>query len=141
MATTFVSRAARRLLPLAVIVLGGCSVIDVGPRACTADFRFGLQLFVQDSVTGAWAASGARLITEDARGPVDTAQSFPTAFPAGRPDLDPQPLLGAGERAGLYRVTVRKPGYADWVRTGVRIVEDECHVRPVSDTARLRPLP
>lgn len=120
------------------IFLTGCALLDDGPQVCTADFRFGLAVYVKDSSTGAWAASGARLLTDLAGTPVDTAQSFPTAFPAGQPSLDSMPLLGAGERAGVYRVTVRKAGYADWLRAGVRVTEDECHVRPTTLTAQLQ---
>lgn len=127
-----------RLLALSSVALvSGCGL--VAPGACTTDFRFGLVVYVQDSVTGAWAASGARLLTEDAKGVADAGDQYFSAFPADRPELDPQPLLGAGERAGTYRVTVRKAGYADWVRTGVRVTEDECHVRQVELLARLKP--
>ena len=128
-----------RLSPLAItLALCGCGLTDSGPYVCTADFRFGLAVYVKDSITGAWAASGARLLTDIGGTPVDTALSYPTAFPAGQPALDSQPLLGAGERAGVYRVTVRKSGYTDWVRTGLRVTEDECHVRRTTLTARLQ---
>lgn len=64
--------------------------------------------------------------------------TFPSAFPAGQPALDSMPLLGAGERAGIYRVIVRKPGYAEWIGAAI-VTEDECHVRPTTLTARLQP--
>jgi hypothetical protein len=59
-------------------------------------------------------------------------------FPPNRPEFDPRPLTGAGEHAGIFRVTVRKPGYRDWVRSGVRVTRDACHVQPTTLTALLQ---
>src|SRR5918993_476422 len=122
---------------LLLAVCSACGLFDNLGVACTTDFRFGLAVHVKDSSTGAWAASGARLLTYLQSTPVDTGTSFGTAYPPGRPDLDSMPLVGAGERPGTYRVIVRKPGYIDWVRTGVRVTSDECHVRQVELTALL----
>jgi hypothetical protein len=47
-------------------------------------------------------------------------------------------LSSAGERAGTYDLTIRSPGYRDWTRTGVEVTKDQCHVRPVTLTARLQ---
>jgi hypothetical protein len=59
-------------------------------------------------------------------------------LPPNRPDLDSLPLLGAGERGGTYRVVVQKPGYEDWVKTGVVVAEGRCHVVTTTLTARLQ---
>jgi hypothetical protein len=48
-------------------------------------------------------------------------------------------LLGAWERAGVYTVTIRKPGYQDWIREQVVVTADECHVRTVKLQADLIP--
>lgn len=45
----------------------------------------------------------------------------------------------AFERAGTYAVRVRAAGFAPWDTAGVRVTEDECHVRPVRLDVRLRP--
>lgn len=126
-----------RSVSLSVIVLGlgGCDLIDGPGVICTANFVFGLSVAVQDSTTGAPAASGAELIARDG------AYADTAGFPPGRPDLDAQPLVSAGERPGTYTVTVRKPGFVDWVRSGVVVTADECHVHTVELTARLRPAP
>jgi hypothetical protein len=60
------------------------------------------------------------------------------AFPAGRPDLDSLGLPGAGEHPGVFQVTVRKSGYRDWVRSGVEVTADKCHVRRTDLTALLQ---
>lgn len=123
-----------RLLLLCALVLSGCNLVD-GDEACTSELRFGLRVTVQDSLTGAPAASGAQLIARDG------SYADTVSFPPNRPDLDALPLASAPERPGTYTVTVRKAGFLDWVRTGVRVTADECHVRPVDLTARLRPAP
>lgn len=120
---------------LSVLAVAGCDLLDSSATICTANFVFGLVVAVQDSSTGAPAASGAQLIAQDGTW-ADTV-----GFPPSRPDLDAQPLVSAGERAGSYAVTVRKAGFQDWQRTGVVVTADECHVHPVELTARLQPAP
>lgn len=43
----------------------------------------------------------------------------------------------AHEQAGTYTVTVRADGYQPWVKTGVQVERDVCHVKTVQLTARL----
>jgi hypothetical protein len=123
-----------RLLPLLVIALlsTSCRLFDA-QRLCTLNLVYGLSVQVKDSVTGAWAASGAKLVAR-----ADTYVDS-MSFPAGRPDMDSRSLLGAAEHAGLYTVTVTKPGYRDWVKTGVRVTADECHVNQTELTALIQP--
>jgi len=109
-----------------------CNLVT-GDRVCTTDFRYGLAVFVKDSATGAAAASGATLVTVDQHGSVDSM-----SFPPNRAELDPTSLFGAGEHAGAFVVTVRKPGFKDWVRSGVQVTADACHVRLTTVTALLQ---
>jgi hypothetical protein len=91
----------------------------------------GVNVFLKDSMSGGWAASGARLMIRDG------AYVDSSAMPANRPDLDALPLWGAGERAGIYAITVRKPGFVDWEKAGVRVTKNECHVNTRELTAQL----
>jgi hypothetical protein len=121
--------------PFGLALLAGvvsCNLVT-GDRVCTADFRYGLAVFVKDSATSAAAASGATLVTVDQHGTVDSM-----SFPPNRADLDPTSLFGAGEHAGTFVVTVRKPGFKDWVRPGVQVTADACHVRLTTITALLQ---
>ena len=132
---TYPTRLIRLFLALAMLTATGCDLLDNPEFICTANFVFGLEVTVQDSSTGAPAASGAQLIARDG------AWADTVGFPADRPDLDGLPLVSAGERAGTYAVTVRKAGFRDWQRSGIVVTADECHVHPVKLTARLQPAP
>jgi hypothetical protein len=123
------------LLPLLTFALGACDAFDSPPVFCTDNFVWGIQVEVQDSVTSAPSASGAEVIARDG------AYADTASYPPNRPDLDDLPLVGAGERAGTYTVTVRKSGFLDWERSDVVVTADECHVRPVALTARLQRAP
>ena len=115
---------------LTVLVAAGCSG-STSPL-CTAEFRFGLSVYVNDSVTNAPIASGASLVARDG----SFADSV--TFPSSRPDLDALPLVSAGEREGTYQISVLKPGYLSWSRSNLLITRNECHVNPVRLTALLR---
>ena len=119
----FTAVAAVMLLSL------GCDALKIG-TACTTEARPGLVVTVLDSVTKA-QISGARV----------TARNGTTT------DVVPDPWAAtsayslAFEKPGTYEVTVEKSGYRTWVRTNVRVTEDECHVKTVSLTALLQPQP
>jgi hypothetical protein len=127
------AQATLSLLGLAAI---GCDLTD-GEVVCTDHIESGLHVAVQDSLTAAPAASGARLIARDGTY-ADTA-----SFPTGRADLDGQVLRAADERPGVYSVTVEKDGFLTWARTGIVVTMDDydCHVVPVHLVARLRRAP
>jgi hypothetical protein len=125
----------RALLALSAFALGACDSLDSRPVFCTDNFVWGLHVTVQDSATGTPSASGAQLIARDG------AYADTSAYPPNRPDLDNLPLVAAGEREGTYRVTVRTAGFVDWERSDIVVTSDECHVRPVALTARLKRAP
>jgi hypothetical protein len=110
--------------------------ITDGSVVCTAVFKFGINITVVDSTTGSPPSEAtllARSVTfTDSVGPRAPFQSV-----ANGPLV--LILSTAGERTGVYAVTVRSPGYRDWTRTGIRVTADECHVKPVILTARLQP--
>jgi hypothetical protein len=121
------------LLALSLLTLTGCELIT--DPVCTLEAVSGLHVTVEDSLTGAPAASGAQLIAQDG------AFADTVSFPPNRPELDAQALESARERPGTYTLTVRKPGFIDWIRSGVVVTKGECHVRPVALTARLQRVP
>ncbi len=100
--------------------------------ACTADFRYGLNVSVLDGITGAPVPRPMLIIATDGAY-ADTSQFAREA--RAIPDMQSWPLVG--ERAGRYTVVVRASGYVDWTQSNVVITKDVCHVIPVALTARL----
>jgi hypothetical protein len=49
--------------------------------------------------------------------------------------------MGAQERAGRYVVQIEADGYLPWDTVGVRVGEDDCHVRTATFTAALDSAP
>lgn len=120
----------------AVLLLGvgACGFITSPDHVvCTAEFRYGITVYVKDSVTLAPAASGATLIARDG------AWADTVSYPADSANYDAAAMPTAGERAGIYSLTVRKPGYLDWVNPRVVVTADACHVHPVVVTALIAP--
>lgn len=98
---------------------------------CTALFAYGLSVTVVDSASGSPAGAGATVVARDGAY-ADSATGAP-----GRPEFPSFSL--AGERAGTYSISVTRPGYKPWSRSGVEVTKDVCHVRGVAITAKLQP--
>jgi hypothetical protein len=96
--------------------------------ACTAIYVYGITVTVTDATTGA---------------PVEgiTAEIREGAYVDPNVTVFGNTVAGAGERAGVYTVTVRKEGYEDWTRSGVTVTADRCHVQGVALAAALVPKP
>lgn len=121
-----------RLLIGALTAFSLTAVACSDPSTCNLSAAFGVNVLVQDSASGGFAASGARLLLRDG------AYGDSMEVPSNRPDLDQASLFGALERPGVYTVTVRKANYQDWMRTNVGVTAGGCHVHPASLTARLQ---
>jgi hypothetical protein len=121
--------AARCLITVAFVALGATGCSDpFAPDRCTAQFVYGLSVIVQDKATG--------LQICDAQ---VTARVSETEVEI----LKPQVFLaecsygGAGERPGVYFISVTKDGYAPATRSNVRVDKGDCHVIPVRVTIAL----
>jgi hypothetical protein len=114
----------RPLLAATLVTMLACDGTLFGV-ACETIALPGIQVTVRDSVTGA-AISDARVIArlgtaaDTARFPLDGV--YPLAY----------------EKAGTFEVLVQHAAYRTWVRTNVRVTEDECHVKTVPVTALLQ---
>jgi len=116
------------LLAGLLLLLLGCDHTSPS-RACTALYAFGLSITVTDAVTAA-PIEGVAAEIRDGTGWVD-----PNVTVFGNT------VMGAGERPGVYSITVRKSGYAEWTRSGVAVgmTSDGCHVQGVHLDAALVP--
>ncbi len=120
-------RAPLRLLLAAALSLGTAAC------ACTDEGSFAVNVRVVDAATGASRADGATLVVREGA----YADSM-----TGGPGSPPV-LAAAPEREGTYEVTVRRAGYRDWTRSGVRVGRGgSCNgLRSALLTAELEPLP
>lgn len=111
---------------LAVTLLAGaCGPLPVnGGTACTMQFVYGISATVADATTGANITSGSYLVAREGSY-VDSVSAMGDF------------LAAAGERAGTYSVTIGRPGYSSFHRSGVVVTRDECHVTPVRLEVRL----
>lgn len=125
----------RLVAAVACVTLAGCRE-NTGLIVCQLYASPSIVVHVRDSVTGGYIASGATLVLRDGTF-VDSV-----SIPADEPTYNEIGLstVNSEERAGVYSVTIRRAGYAEWVREGVEVTRDECHVRTVRLTARLDPL-
>jgi hypothetical protein len=117
----------RRSLTLAILAgtvsVVSCSELLTGD--CAGVGRPAVAVAVQDASTGLSAAAGATLILRSTA----CADSV-----VGTTDADV--LSGCVDYDGVFTVTVRKPGFHDWVQTNVR-VRKQCSVETQQLTARL----
>jgi hypothetical protein len=117
---------------LALAALGAECPTSNSEVVCTADFRYGLNVTVVDSVTGATVPRPILIVASE--GTFSDTSKF--ALQTGDIQFASWPLLG--ERSGTFTVLVRAAGYQDWRKSEVQIDRDVCHVIPVALTARLR---
>jgi hypothetical protein len=101
------------------------------PVSCTANFVYGVRVTVTDSTNGLAPTSIAKVVVRDVNGTYADSGQTNTTF---------NMYLGAGERAGTYRVSVTAPGYRDWSVSPITVTRNTCHVNPVGLTAVLQRL-
>ena len=98
---------------------------STSPLVCTAEFVFGVSIEVTDSTT-------TLAIADSLSGTLVDGDFTEQMMAFG------STLVGAGEREGTYSATVAAPGYATWSQSDIVVTGDECHVTPVTLTARLQ---
>jgi hypothetical protein len=116
---------------LFAVAVVACSRTAETPPAggviCTMEARAGLNVEIFDSVSGAPAADGARVLAV-----------APAIRDSATGSGNSSTVSLAYERAGTYTVTVSRSGYRTWSRLNVEVTRDQCHVIPVRLTARLQ---
>lgn len=112
-----------------LLVLAGC--LEVAIIDCTTEYVYGINVLIRDAKTNEPVASGATVVIRDVKY-VEELRIMPSPV-----DSAPLCAYGAGERPGTYEITVAKPGYMKWVRSGVAVTADECHVKRVTVNAYL----
>ncbi len=120
--------AARCLLSTAIIAVttAACGNPNL-PDACTTQYVYGLTIAVQDKATSQPICDATVTLVSGSY--TETVKPFvlPTECRYN----------GAGERAGVYTITVAKDGFAVATMNNVRVDKDACHVIPVNVTIGL----
>jgi hypothetical protein len=111
--------------------------LTVTACACDAYASMSLDIGIADARTGAPAATGASIIVV---GPAFNDSM--TFSPSEAGDTRRYRAWESEAGAGRYTITVRKPGYQTWTRTGIPLRESgRCdHVQTVALTAALVPI-
>jgi hypothetical protein len=106
-------------------------VVRVG-SVCTEEARPALLVGLTDSIVpNTTILTNVSVVARDGTYRDSVFRASPSAPP-------PNELLAlAYERAGTYEVTVNATGYRPWVRSGIVVQRDPCHVVTVPLTARL----
>ena len=117
---------------LAAAALAGCGgALPDESVACADVFVEGLQVTVVSASTGALICDAAVTATDGAYH--ETLQ--PSHGPSSAPAPGPCDYIGAGERAGTYRVDATNGAATGAVE--VVVTRDQCHVQTRSVTIRL----
>jgi hypothetical protein len=111
---------------LQVLLSTACGVTEPKGIICTREFRYGVTATVTDAADGSQETEGLSGILAEG--------SYREEMGVGG-----NVLAGAGERAGLYELTVMADGYVTWTQGDIEVTADECHVEPVSLTVLLHP--
>jgi hypothetical protein len=115
-----------------VLGLVACQLISGGD--CTSIAVPALAVDVLDSVSGTSLPAQAIAYARD--GAFADSATVPPPTPGFL-----QPAELAWNRAGTYDVSVRSDGYREWVETGVRVRNVNCHPQTAHLTARLVRVP
>lgn len=122
----------RRVIVLMMLpMLQACDVF--GPVDCTTSWEPALVVHIADAVTGEPRAAGASGFVQDG----EYTDSLAASHFNGEGVMTAR--QAAGERAGLYDITVAHPGYETWRRDDVRVRDGECHVQTRHIDADLTP--
>lgn len=116
---------------IVALALLGCELFE---EDCSLIIANNMQITLRDSVTNDPIVADSIVV-------ITTDGAYADTIRLSMPVLVSIPQVRVrGERAGTYRVQVTATGYAPWVREGVRVVDEGCHIRTVDLTARMQRL-
>ena len=118
------------ILLLSCMVLSSCQETF---RACTTQYVPAIELEIYDAETGEFATGGSKVVIRD--GDYIEVHSIPEHSSPGFYYY----VAGAYERPGVYRITVRRPGYQGWALSDLVVLKNECHVITQTIDVALKP--
>ena len=114
------------ILLFLLLTLTACPQKEDDGIFCTEEFVYGLIVTVTDANTNQPIEEGITVLAEDD----DYSEVLEFAFDS---------YIGAGERAGMYTITVSGDGYKTAVVGPIEVTADECHVMTETVTIILMP--
>lgn len=126
------SEAMKRLflfkLLVALLMISSCKNDNDDQIVCTQQYVYGLNIVVLDATTGNPLVEGVTVEATDGSYN-ETLQLIPGLEYS---------FAGAGERVGIYTVTVTKDGYQTYTSSPIIVTRNVCHVIPQSLTVNLQ---
>jgi hypothetical protein len=116
------------LSTIVAAMLVACSSTSAPVASCAAPRSVAIEVDVTDSVTG-------RALADSATGSVQSGSYADSLVRVS------DRLMDGGAQLGTYVVTLSRPGYTSWVRSGVRVAsQGPCgNVEPTHIAALLQP--
>lgn len=113
-----------------LLLISSCEPNNEDPIFCTQEFVYGLNVTVNDASTGLPLAEGVVVKA------VDGTYQENLYNLVGQDGT----FYGAGERIGVYTITVTKEGYHTYTSSPIGVPANVCHVITQSLTVNLQPL-
>ena len=113
-----------------LLLISSCEPDEEDPIFCTQEFVYGLHVTVFDASSSLPLAEGIQVKALDG-----IYQENLFNF-SGQENT----FYGAGERIGIYTITVSKEGYQTYTSSPITVTRNVCHVIPQSLTVNLQPL-
>lgn len=111
-----------------LLIATSCDNDDNNQIVCTDQFVYGLNVIILDATTGNPIFQDVEVKAVDG-----TYQEILELVPG----LE-YAFVGAGERAGIYTVTITKTGYQTYISSPIVVNRNICHVIPQSLTVNLQ---
>jgi len=123
-----------RFMLKTLLLLSSCFLFLVCPQkddglACTQEFVYGLSISLIDTTSGGFITENVTIDISDG----DFSEELMT-FP------ESTSFFGAGERPGIYTISVIAEGYQEFISDPIEVNANECHVIPESRTFELQPI-
>jgi hypothetical protein len=120
----------------AAVLLSGCGHTPfVNDTVCPGMITVTAMVTVRDSASGAPLATGATATLREG-GYSETL--VVTGWDGSPPSLETASMLSSqSSRPGTYTVTVQRPGYATWTKSGVAVKRTDCGIATAQLIAKL----
>ncbi|MFK8060824.1 MAG: hypothetical protein AB8B78_12130 [Polaribacter sp.] len=111
-----------------VLLFNSCKENEKDNIICTLEFIYGINITLIDVKTSKPISDNVKAVIKDG--------NYEEILEVIESNV---PLLGAGERAGTYIVTITSDNYKTFVSEPIIVKANECHVIPEVKTFKLEP--